>query len=59
MRGGDACQLRQMRENIQKTELRRPSLYHVVMHNNDFTTMEFVVEMLITILTREGRKLRL
>ena len=43
-----------------KNRIKKPSLYHVVMHNDDFTTMEFVVEILITqFLTREGRKLRL
>jgi ATP-dependent Clp protease adaptor protein ClpS len=34
------------------TELRRPSLYSVLIHNDDFTTMEFVVFVLQTIFGR-------
>jgi ATP-dependent Clp protease adaptor protein ClpS len=29
-----------------KTKLERPSLYRVLLHNDDFTTMEFVVFIL-------------
>jgi ATP-dependent Clp protease adaptor protein ClpS len=31
-----------------KPELKQPSMYQVVMHNDDFTPMEFVVEILET-----------
>ena len=42
-----------------KSRIKKPSLYHVVMHNDDFTTMEFVVEILITIFNKGREKLRL
>lgn len=29
-----------------KPELKQPSMYQVVMHNDDFTPMEFVIEVL-------------
>lgn len=32
-----------------KTGLREPRKYKVVMHNDDFTTMEFVIEVLMTV----------
>lgn len=32
-----------------KTKLERPPLYKVFLHNDDFTTMEFVVFILLTV----------
>ena len=32
-----------------ETRLKKPSLYKVLMHNDDFTTMEFVVYVLSTV----------
>ena len=35
-----------------ETELRRPPLYKVLLHNDDFTSMEFVVFILQTVFGR-------
>jgi ATP-dependent Clp protease adaptor protein ClpS len=35
-----------------KTKLKKPPLYKVVLHNDDFTTMEFVVFVLKTVFLR-------
>ena len=40
------------KETKTKTKLKRPKLYKVLLHNDDFTTMEFVVAILITIFNR-------
>ena len=41
-----------IKEIIQK-KVREPHLYHVIMLNDDFTTMEFVVDILKTIFHKE------
>jgi ATP-dependent Clp protease adaptor protein ClpS len=33
---------------------KRPALYRVVMHNDDFTTMDFVVEILVQVFQRSA-----
>ena len=36
-----------------KTNIREPKHYRVIMHNDDFTSMEFVVEILIDIFKKD------
>lgn len=43
-------------KEVTKSRLKKPSLYHVIMHNDDFTTMEFVVEILMTIFNKEEQE---
>ena len=37
----------------ERTNLKEPRLYKVIFHNDDFTTMEFVVKILTTIFQKD------
>lgn len=34
------------------TNLKRPKMYYVILHNDDYTTMEFVTELLIKVFNK-------
>lgn len=37
-----------------REELKRPSMYKVVLHNDDYTTMDFVVHILRSVFNKPG-----
>ena len=39
--------------NKEKVKVKKPRQYKVVMHNDDFTTMEFVDDILITVFKKD------
>ena len=42
--------------NKEKVKVKKPKHYKVVMHNDDFTTMEFVVDVLMTVFNKDLNK---
>lgn len=36
-------------ETAQDTDVREPSMYRVIMHNDHYTTMQFVIEVIMTV----------
>jgi ATP-dependent Clp protease adaptor protein ClpS len=41
-------------QTLERTSLKRPQLWRVVMHNDDFTTQEFVIVVLMTFFRKEA-----
>lgn len=40
-------------QTIERTQLKRPALWRVVMHNDDFTTQEFVILVLMSFFRKD------
>ena len=40
-------------ETLSRPKLQRPRKFRVLMHNDDYTTMEFVVQMLVLVFQKE------
>lgn len=40
--------------NKNKEELKEPGLYSVLLHNDDYTSMDFVVDILVSIFRKSG-----
>jgi ATP-dependent Clp protease adaptor protein ClpS len=41
-------------QTVERTKLQRPTLWRVVMHNDDFTTQEFVVHVLTSFFRKDA-----
>lgn len=39
--------------NKEKIKIKRPKHYKVIMHNDDFTTMEFVIDILMSVFNKD------
>ena len=40
--------------NSTKEELKEPGLYRVLLHNDDYTSMDFVVDILVSVFRKSG-----
>ncbi len=41
-------------DNKNKEELKEPGLYNVLLHNDDYTSMDFVVDILVSVFRKNG-----
>lgn len=39
-------------QSVSRTKLKKPKMYRVILYNDDYTSMEFVVEILISIFNK-------
>ena len=52
LRKGEQMSIEGQLQEQTRTRVREPKRYHVIMHNDDFTPMDFVVEILIQIFNK-------
>lgn len=51
-----AAQTHEATDTLLDEELKEPSLYRVLLHNDDYTTMEFVITILVEVFRKQAEQ---